>query len=368
MVIVLFGVMNLGALFGFYEDMKERRELLERITAPECGFTERPGGAWTWTFYQNPLTRLVERPTGSAVEIAAVLGFPFIRLRAALPEELFAGSVAQSLGRKDGMSATGLVAARDENMEVMQMLKNGMSCFSCRPAVVKIPDFEEESARGEKHSPVRAESLLLSRGVVGKRPMLAPVSTVMLDYDTNIVSGETLDWMTEDADPTDMVGTALIFAFMANQKVLPVVELSERTEAATAHFGELRVPGIDQSFSDLISKFQVMLGPDAGTLCARGKWMSCARLWRFVLLQREDGCWDLTDSLAFALEAHEGKRPPKKEKEQLKGFQALLTLFAGEGDLDDDLDDALEDYMSSDGACSRAPLCRCALTCRLARR
>jgi hypothetical protein len=366
-VIVLFGVMNLGALFGFYEDMKERRELLERITAPECGFAERPGGAWTWTFYQNPLTRLVERPSGSAVEIAAVLGFPFIRLRAALPEELFAGSVAQSLGRKDGMSATGLVAARDENMEVMQMLKNGMSCFSCRPAVnKKIPDFEEGSACGEKqHSPVRAESLMLSRV---KRPMLAPVSTYMLDYDNNVVSGETLDWMTEDADPTDMVGTALIFAFMANQKVLPVVELSEKTEAATAHFGELRVPGIDQSFTDLVSKFQVMLGPDAGTLCARGKWMSCARLWRFVLLQRSDGCWDLTDSLAFALEAHEGKRPPKKEKEQLKGFQALLTFFAGEGDLDDDLDDALEEYMSSDGAPHAAPHHRSVLTRRLTRR
>jgi hypothetical protein len=165
-----------------------------------------------------------------------------------------------------------------------------------------------------------------------------------------------------------MVGTALIFAFMANQKVLPVVELSEKTEAATAHFGELRVPGIDQSFTDLVSKFQVMLGPDAGTLCARGKWMSCARLWRFVLLQRSDGCWDLTDSLAFALEAHEGKRPPKKEKEQLKGFQALLTFFAGEGDLDDDLDDALEEYMSSDGAPHAAPHHRSVLTRRLTRR
>ena len=138
---------------------------------------------------------------------------------------------------------------------------------------------------------------------------------------------------------------------MANQKVLPVVELSEKVNSATKHFGELRVPGIDHSFSDLVSKFQVMLGPDAGTLTARGKWMQTARLWRFVLLQREDGCWDLTDSLSFGLEAHEGHRPPKKEKGELKGFQALISLFAGEGDLDDNLDDAADDYMSSDGAC-----------------
>ena len=139
---------------------------------------------------------------------------------------------------------------------------------------------------------------------------------------------------------------------MANQKVLPVVELSEKVKSATKHFGELRVPGIDHSFTDLVSKFQVMLGPDAGTLTSRGKWMQTARLWRFVLLQREDGCFDLTDSLSFALEAHEGRRPPKKEKEKLKGFQALISVFAGEGDLDDNLDDAADDYMSSDGACA----------------
>ena len=150
---------------------------------------------------------------------------------------------------------------------------------------------------------------------------------------------------------------------MANQKVLPVVELSEKVNSATKHFGELRVPGIDHSFTDLVSKFQVMLGCDAGTLTARGKWMQTARLWRFVLLQRKDGCWDLTDSLSFALEAHEGRRPPKKEKAKLKGFQALISVFAGEGDLDDNLDDAADDYMSSDGACVRqSPVARRALT------
>jgi len=357
-VISLFGIMNVGACIGFYEDMKERRETLEHITRPECGFTERQGGVWTWTFRQNALTRLVERPTGSAVEIAGVLGFPFIRLRAALPEELFAGSVAHSLGRKDGMSAAGLVAAREENLEVMQMLKKGMSCFSCPTAAEKIPDFDNEEASQEKkpdwdkaatpHSPMRGESLIMARNNVNKS-LLPPVHAHMLDYDDNIVSSESLEWMTHEPDPSDMVGSALIYAFMANQKTMPVVALSEKVNSATKHFGELRVPGIDHSFTDLISKFQVMLGEDAGTLTSRGKWMQTARLWRFLLLQRADGCWDLTDSLAFALEAHEGKRPPKKEKGQLKGFQALISVFAGDGDLDDNLDDAADDYMSSDG-------------------
>ena len=203
--------MNVGAVYGFYEDMKERRELLEHITSSECGFTERQGGVWTWTFRQNPLTRAVERPTGSAVEIAAVLGFPFIRLRAALPEELFAGSVAQSLGRKDGMSAAGLLAARDENLEVMQMLKRGMSCFSCRAADTKIPDFEEGSLDHKKrawdeqqHSPPRGESLIAHHVV------RAPVDMYMLDYDDSVLDVKSLEWMTHEPDPTDMVGSALM--------------------------------------------------------------------------------------------------------------------------------------------------------------
>ena len=342
-VITLVGVMNVGALIGLHEDLKERRELLVHITRPESGFTERQGGVWTWTFQQNALKRAVERPSGSAIEIATILGFPFIRLRAALPEELFAGSVAQSLGRKDGMSPAGLLAAREENFEVMQLLKRGMSCFSCRGQDAKIPPLLDE--------PVKTSDVTMKPPMRGEA-LAGYVPTCTLDYDDAVANESVIEWLTHEPDPTDMVGTALIFAFMANQKVLPVVELSEKMEAATAHFGEMRVPGIDHSFSDLLAKFMVMLGTEAGTLTQRGRWMQTARLWRFVLLQREDGCWDLTDSLAFALEAHEGRPPPKVKKER-KGFQALVTLFVGEGELDENLDDAADDYMTSDGTRAR---------------
>ena len=105
-VIVLFGFMNIGAVIGLREDLKERSELLAHITRPESGFMERQDGVWSacrvmpiaarlrvltrarypfcllaaWTFRQNQLTRAVERPSGSAIEIATILGFP-ARLR-----------------------------------------------------------------------------------------------------------------------------------------------------------------------------------------------------------------------------------------------------------------------------------------------
>ena len=187
---------------------------------------------------------------------------------------LFAGSVAQSLGRKDGMSAAGLLAARDENMEVMQMLKRGMSCFSCRGQDAKIPALMDEPAKGSKADTTtvpprpRGEALAMVRHA---KPAGAvkQVPTFMFDYDDSMATDSAIEWQTHEPDPTDIVGTALIFAFMANQKVLPVVELSEKMEAATAHFGELRVPGIDHSFSDLLAKFMVMLGPEGACAVVR---------------------------------------------------------------------------------------------------
>jgi hypothetical protein len=194
-----------------------------------------------------------------------------VRALSTFLRRLFAGSVAQSLGRRDGMSAAGLIAARDENLEVMQMLKRGMSCFSCRGQDAKIPALMDEPAKETKADTTtvpprpRGEALAMVRhakpaGAVNQVP------TFMFDYDNSVVTDSAIEWMTHEPDPADIVGTALIFAFMANQKVLPVVELSEKMEAATTHFGELRVPGIDHSFSDLLSKFMVMLGPEGASV------------------------------------------------------------------------------------------------------
>ena len=354
-VIILFGFMQLGALVGFAEDMKERRHLLQLVQQPEMGFTDRGNGVWTWTFIQNTIVKPVERPSGSAVQMAGIFGFPFIRLRAALPEELFAGSVAQALGRRDGMSVAGMEAARDENVAAMRELSSSMTCFGCGPAAKQkqIPSFEETSGdfdddRDLKAKPhARVQSLLHQHAPA---PVFMPAKDVpmiaMADYD-GAVSMADVEKMAHTPEPRDLVGTTLMLAYMANQKVLPVVELSEKTEAAREHFRGVRVPGIDHDFDELLPKFMVMLGDEAGTLTSRAKWMQTARLWRLMLLQQEDGGWQLTDSLAFALEAHEGHPPPKQPKVK-KGLAVLTSLCAGDGELDDQLDDAADDMMESD--------------------
>jgi hypothetical protein len=260
-------IRHAGALCGFYVDMKERSTALTHALRPEMGFQERAGGVWTWRFKQNEITRSVEAPSGSAVHIAGILGFPFIRLRAALPEELFAGTVAQALGRKAGMSVSGLADAREDNLTIFMQLKAGLSCFGRTRDQIPEFDLERSKSQGPHPGPPRAQTVTESaNSAEQQRPRLSTA-----DYDADVgdsvvrvhmwetTTGIRVDCSARDdapppAEPADLVGTALMFAFMAIQKLLPVVELSERRAAAAAHFAEVRVPGIDFGFDDLLAK------------------------------------------------------------------------------------------------------------------
>lgn len=122
-VAVLFLLLNVGALAAALADSLRRRRLLALVARDRFGFREQPGGAWTWEVWPpDPLRSPLEQVRGSAVELCEHLGLPFARLRCALPEEWLQGAVAESLGRRFGLSAAGLerhqgaVVARVEEM------------------------------------------------------------------------------------------------------------------------------------------------------------------------------------------------------------------------------------------------------------
>ena len=292
-------------------DLGEKRKTLAALQSTECGFQELPGGVWTWTCEQEPLTAAVQAPQGSAFALSSVMGLPFVRLRAALPEEFFDGSVGQALGRRAGLSVNGLQEAREDNIQAMKQLAAAFSC--CGPAPQPtIPAFDEAVEPAPTTAP-RVQRL-------GKQLPL---------------------WLQQrggtQATPSRLVGTALALAFMSNAKTLSVVELARRTAAASAFFAGVTVPNTKHGFDSLLSSFLVMLS--SGNLSSRGDWLEKARLWRLIFLQQPDGGWRMTDSLAFALEAHAGKRPdhvPKRSK-----LLDLIGLITGDSALDDLIDDAL---------------------------
>lgn len=86
--------------------------------------------------------------------------------------------------------------------------------------------------------------------------------------------------------------------------------------------------------------FRVVLGP--ANICDKEKWLSRGRIWRLFFLQAEDGYYDASPSLAFALQARKIK-PTQWKREDEKGggdkfAQAMRTAFvvvATEGEVDE---------------------------------
>ena len=362
---------NGGAVIAFYLDANERKGTLALLHQPEMGFFEHDDGAWTWTCVQRELRRPVEAPSGSAMHLASVFGLPFVRLRAALPEAMFAGNVGRALGRKAGLSVTGLVESAEDNILAMQQLSQSMSCFA--PRAAKIPEFDAESDATSPKTPKTPPSPAASGSRKGRSkskdkakhsripPSRTPTATMATSpgVDSAVVAPPEVPYWTagyrqastrtpqaEAAGRSNqVVGTALVFAFMSNAKTLPVAELAKRIADASAHLAGVRLPGIDRGFDELYSLFLVMLS--AGNLSGRADWLEKSRLWRLILLQRADGGWDLTESLAFALEAHEGAVPARPKPSSK--LRQLITSFLEEDDFDDVIDEAMSDDESDAG-------------------
>ena len=124
-IILLFSVMNIGAVIGFVLDVRAHKELVRQLQRPEAEFAELPGGVWTWTFRQLPLKSALEAPTGSAPTLAFLMGIPLIRLRTALPDELYGGTGAlgEALGRSDGLSLQFMASCADKHKQVHAALR-----------------------------------------------------------------------------------------------------------------------------------------------------------------------------------------------------------------------------------------------------
>ena len=310
MVCILFGVMNLGALLGFSLDRQSHRALLSRLQSDGHGFRElRPAEdfktgstpVWLWSFVQEPLLLPLEQPKGTAVRLSNTMGVPFIRLRMLLPEELFRGSVSQAVGRRDGISVKALSHHAPVEDAVFAAIRR---------------------KQGAAESLRRVHSLHSLRRPSEKEPA-------------------------GDDDCGEFCGTALVFSFLTVERVLDAEELYVRLQAAAVHFKDVHIPGLNKCFLEV---YTILLGVWAESgVCAVRHWLEKARLLRFVLLQRSDGSWECSESLAQALDAREGPNPPRVPATGLAGMiqrSPILTLLFDTafdtGDFEEDLEEKTE--------------------------
>ena len=272
-VITLFSAMNIGAAIGAGQDARDRRKIVLKLRQPEAGYRETAAGAWLWRFRLEPLKEDIDSPTGSAVRLAAIMGIPFVRLRAALPDEILTASMGDALGRRRGLSVTGLLECLPLQEELLSSIK--------RP--LQLPAFL--SRRFSRVSSARKSMTSLEN---------AAAADVRL----------ALEREEEDrqARLEELVGTALVLAFLQVATLVPVVQLARLKSAAKAEFdGVLTRFGWD--FEKTQTDFVTLVSP--GSLNGRSRWLLRARFWKLLLSQNAAGFWDCSDSVAFALQARD---------------------------------------------------------------
>ena len=119
-VISLFGSLHIGAGVAYVMDRREKESVAERLLNPACGYRVADDGAWLWRFGLDPLPGEIAAPHGPAVMLSEVLGIPFARLRAALPDELLNTDFAAALGRRHGFSISGMSVAKGQHSELLR--------------------------------------------------------------------------------------------------------------------------------------------------------------------------------------------------------------------------------------------------------
>jgi hypothetical protein len=240
-VIVLFGIMNLGAVIGYVLDSHERRDVVHRLKQPAAGFHTAAADdeCWLWSFHLEPLKDELAAPSGTAVVITSVLGLPFARLRAALPDELVSASLASAIGRKQVFSLQGF-----------------SDCLPAQKAMVA-------------HMGVRRT----------KTGRFSPVDTKEAEADEAPAAPAQ-----DEAQLDVLVGTALVLAFLQVAALMPVVELAKRKSAAKRHFAGVTTPA-GWDFETTNTAFITLVSP--GGACRE---RACARACMLTLRVASPQC------------------------------------------------------------------------------
>ena len=241
LVVALFGGMHLVAAAAAVRDARDIRTLLAAVKEPALGFAEAGADkAWTWRIQQDPLRAPADggvesHVAGTAVALAALIGLPFARIRCAIPDDLLVGTLAAATGRAGGMRASWLKAVQ------------AGGAAAPAPAIEAPP-----ASGGEGHHGHHGH-----HGGKAHGPEYASLQQLM-------------------------VGTALVYAFMAVRSLLPPAALAGEMAKSARVFAGVKEPR-GRGFGELRMVFTSLLF--AANMPQGKQWLARARMWQLILLQ-----------------------------------------------------------------------------------
>jgi hypothetical protein len=404
-VMALFGAMHIGAVVAFRQDAEQRLRLLSKLQLPDAGFQETKTGAWCgsrkappagalcmctpltpqpasarriWRFHLEPLEQNVGTLSGSGVVLAARLGLPFARLRALLPDELMATTLANAMGRKRGLGVTAL----EEDVVVQAQLMRRLSVLggTSKKILARASSTSQSSPPRLSSSPQSvlarvSSSTQLARSSSSQR--FRRDSDAGSDdaayYDDAAREAERVAQLITEREQLEcLIGTALVLSFFQVTQLVPVVRLAQLIGAAKEHFKDVKTPA-GWSFEKTQTDFVTMLSP--GILNGRTRWLVRARMWKLMMVralrqlvfaccayacaiafcfpqaQSTEGYWDPTSTVAFSLCARAGAETAildRSLREKVRDLLGSLTEAFEEADNEGngDITDTLQHFLS----------------------
>ena len=317
----MFGAMCVGAGVAAALDAAARGRAFRRLTASNggCGFRlARDGVTRLWRFHLDPLPSEIAAPSGAAVQIASVIGMPFARLRAAMPDEFFSTPFCAALGRRHGFSAAGMNAAAKLHWELLDQAAQVKAPGCIRTATlleqihtskaermtssfnkgVLYDDDDDAGVAADVHAPASwpeaghvaaadvfaSDSDVLASAAADEAEMQigrARRQSVRLSQ-LSVHAAAQVTRMRLGADDSrtaleEFVGTALVLAFLQATQLMDVVKLAEWRQSAEQYFEGLATPA-GRSFDETFTAFLSLLSPNV--LDGKDKWWPKARTWK----------------------------------------------------------------------------------------
>ncbi len=178
----LFGAMCVGAGIAAAMDAAARRRAFRRLTSASggCGFRlARDGVTRLWRFHLDPLPSEIAAPSGAAVQIASIMGVPFARLRAAMPDEFFSTPFCAALGRRHGFSAAGMNAAAELHRELLARAAQ-VEAPGCIRTATALEQISSAASKRVPHAPHRS-SVWSDNGSCGDKALDGVAADVSTD-------------------------------------------------------------------------------------------------------------------------------------------------------------------------------------------
>jgi hypothetical protein len=361
---VLFAGMHVIAWLLARFDARDFRRVSELAYSPELGSTrvaDAKNGEtllWTWRFTQNELVqnnKFTGLVSGSAVACAGFIGMPFARLACAIPDTMFgtlppctpcaprsctraaclqrrltqypaaaplrappapAGTlpVNKCIGRDDGLCPSRLssLLSSSEGQQLQRTSRREegarLKCLAdeappCTPAADDVPQGATPPDLVTVASTALMHAVLVSWCLVSRHAAVALAC---------VHAGGV-----QHADAHPMIARARSDDLVVQQRAF-----------ITHFFRDAEDVGRQaRQFLRLYTIFKEML--ISGTLRGAKNWLPKARMWRTILLANDEGFWEPSEQLAFALLANNQAVPPTK----LQGFQVIASFMSSLGSM-----------------------------------